>query len=150
MEECLSLIALYYGVSRLATALASLRTTDSTTSLGSVTLRAGGKVLLPFCQKHFNEMVLGDNADRFDAERLLRDKNLSESMSFCPFDDGFAYCPGRNLARREVLVFIVLTVQRFDIRLQQQISSKLDTMTPSAGIMMPMAGENVRVMLRRF
>lgn len=105
LEACPHLIALYYEVLRLTTASASVRTIESATPLGNVTLRAGGKVLLPFRQLHFNEMVFGENASKFDAERFLRNKSLSKSMSFRPFGGGSTYCPGRYVARREVLVF---------------------------------------------
>jgi cytochrome P450 len=85
LEECPRLMAFYEEVLRLATASASIRTTEADTSLGNVTLRAGGKVLLHFRQLHFNEKVFGDNAGVFNLERFLKNRNLSKSPSFRPF-----------------------------------------------------------------
>ena len=100
LEQCPRLIALYNEVLRLTTASASIRTIVSATSLGEVTLRAGGKVLLPFRQLYFNNDVFGDNVDDFDAERFLRDESLSKSPSFRPFGGGSTYCPGHYVAQR--------------------------------------------------
>jgi cytochrome P450 len=149
LEECPRLMAFYEEVLRLTTASASIRTIEADTCLGNFTLRAGGKVLLPFRQLHFNEKVFGENAGAFDPERFLKNKNLSKSPSFRPFGGGITYCPGRYVARREVLVFIALALHQFDdIRLtqgEQSVFPRLDTKKPSLGIMMPMAGEDVRV-----
>ena len=152
LEECPQLVALYNEVLRLTTASASIRTVESATPLGNVTLRAGGKVLLPFRQLHFNSEVFGANVHNFDPERFLRDKNLSKSPSFRPFGGGSTYCPGRYVARREVLVFIALAMYRFDIKLagmEGLAFPKLDTKKPSLGIMMPRAGEDVQVIIER-
>jgi cytochrome P450 len=134
LEGCPRLMAFYDGVLRLTTASASIRTIESTTTLGNVTLRPGGKVLLPFRQLHFNEKVFGSNADEFDPERFLRNKDLSKSSSFRPFGGGSTYCPGRYVARREVLVFIALAVCRFDdISLaggEQPVFPRLDKKKP--------------------
>lgn len=153
LEQCPRLIALYNEVLRLTTASASIRTVESATPLGEFTLRAGGKVLLPFRQLHFNKEVFGDNADDFDAERFLRNESLSKSPSFRPFGGGSTYCPGRYVAKREVLVFIALALCRFDgismASNEGQKFPKLDTKTPSLGIMMPMAGEDVQITVRK-
>ena len=50
------------------------------------------------------------------------------------------------------MVFIALVMSRFDIRLaekEQATFPKLDTRTPSLGVMMPMAGEDVQVVVRK-
>ena len=107
---------------------------------------------MPFRQLHFNKDIFGSNADEFDAERFLRDKSLGKSSSFRPFGGGATYCPGRYVAKREVMVFIALAMSRFDIGLAEKEQSafpKLDTRTPSLGIMMPMAGEDVQVVVRK-
>ncbi|KAK0516257.1 hypothetical protein JMJ35_000860 [Cladonia borealis] len=153
LDECPRLAALYDEVLRLTASSASIRTVESDTTLRNVVLSAGGKVLLPFRQLHFNEKVFGNNVDECDAERFLRDKDLSNSSSFRPFGGGSTYCPGRYVARREVMVFIALAMSRFDdIMLAENelfAFPKLDTKTPSLGIMMPMIGEDVQVVVRK-
>ena len=153
LEECPRLAALYDEVLRLTASSASIRTVESDTPLRNVVLSAGGKVLMPFRQLHFNKEVFGSNVNEFDAERFLRDKSLGKSSSFRPFGGGATYCPGRYVAKREVMVFIALAMSQFDdIRLAEKEQSafpKLDTRTPSLGIMMPMAGEDVQVLVRK-
>ena len=153
LDQCPRLMALYNEVLRLTTASASIRTVEAATPLGNVTLSAGGKVLLPFRQLHFNKNIFGDNADDFDAERFLRDESLNKSPSFRPFGGGSTYCPGRHVAKREVLVFVALALNRFDdISLAAKTQStfpKLDTKKPSLGIMTPLTGEDVQLIVRR-
>ena len=152
LEGCPRLMALYNEVLRLTTSSASVRTVESDTPLRHVTLSAGGKVLLPFRQLHFDEEVFGSNAEDFDPERFLRNQNLSKSPSFRPFGGGSTYCPGRYVARREVLGFISLVLSRFRITLAgagKAVFPKLDTKTPSLGIMMPVAGEDVQLIVRQ-
>ena len=152
-DRCPRLAALYDEVLRLTASSASIRTVESDTTLRNVVLSAGGKVLLPFRQLHFDEKVFGNNVDECDAERFLRDKNLGNSPSFRPFGGGSTYCPGRYVAKREVMAFIALAMSRFDdIMLAENehfAFPKLDTKTPSLGIMMPMIGEDVQVVVRK-
>ena len=152
LEKCPRLAALYGEVLRLTASSASIRTVESDTPLRNVVPSAGGKVLMPFRQLHFNKDVFGSNADEFDSERFLRDKSLGKSSSFRPFGGGATYCPGRYVAKREVMVFIALAMSQFDIRLAEKERSKfpkLDTRTPSLGVMMPMTGEDVQVVVRK-
>lgn len=153
LDECPRLVALFNEVLRLTASSASIRTVKTDTPLRNVVLSAGGKVLLPFRQLHFDEKTFGNNVDECDAERFLRDKSLNNSPSFRPFGGGSTYCPGRYVAKREVMVFIALAMSRFDdIMLAKNEHSafpKLDTKTPSLGIMMPMVGEDVQVVVRR-
>lgn len=152
LEQSPHLMSLYHEVLRLTTASASIRTVESATPLGRYVLRPGAKVLLPFRQLHFNEDVFGVNAAGFDSERFLRDESLSKSSSFRPFGGGSTYCPGRYVARWEVLTFIALAMSRFHLSLQdanQAVFPQLDTKKPSLGIMMPLAGQDVRMSVKK-
>lgn len=148
LDECPRLISIYYEVLRLTSSSASIRTVEAPTPLGRYVLPSNTKVLLPFRQLHFNEDAFGGNTHEFDPERFLRDPSLSKSPSFRPFGGGSTYCPGRHVARREVLVFIAFAMSRFELRLDLEndaVFPKLDTKKPSLGMMMPVAGQDVRV-----
>ena len=152
LGECPRLMALYNEILRLTTASASVRTVESDTPVRDVILRKGGKVLLPFRQLHFNEKVFGSDVNRFDPARFLKDQKLQKNSSFRPFGGGTTYCPGRYLAQREVLVFIALSMFRFEsLNLAaegQQAFPVLDTKKPCLGIMTPVAGQDVEVVIR--
>ncbi|KAL8998630.1 MAG: hypothetical protein Q9169_002381 [Polycauliona sp. 2 TL-2023] len=153
INDCPRLIALYNEVLRLTTASASIRTVESDTPLGDKILRKAGKVFLPFGQLHLNEEVFGTNMNDFDAERFLKNKSLHKSPSFRPFGGGSTYCPGRYVAQREVLIFVALVMCRFNnitlASAQTQAFPKLDTKKPCLGIMTPVPGQDVHIMVHR-
>ena len=150
LEKCPRLMALYYEVLRLTTSSTSIRTVEAPTPLGRYTLPSGAKILLPLRQLHFDKKVFGENAHSFDAERFLRNPSLSSSPSFRPFGGGTTYCPGRYVARYEVLAFIALAISRFELCLssskeQQALFPKIDTKKPTLGMMMPVAEQDLWV-----
>ncbi len=115
LESCERLMAVYHEVLRLNTASASVRTVAKPTDLRHLTLSTGATVLAPFRQLHFDKTVFGENADTFDPDRFLLNKDLAKSPSFRPFGGGTTYCAGRYVARREVLTFVGLAIHRYDI-----------------------------------
>ncbi|KAL8720936.1 MAG: hypothetical protein Q9181_007815 [Wetmoreana brouardii] len=108
LENCPRLVAVHHEVLHLHTASASVRSVAAPTNLGDVVLAPGAKVLLPYRQLHFEASVFGPNVDAFEAERFLAKSDLSKSPSFRPFGGGTTYCPGRHVARRELLTFAAL------------------------------------------
>ena len=57
----------------------------------------------------------------------MKETSLNRSMSYKPFAGGVTHCPGRFLAKREVLVFVATILHRFDIevcRMAQKSSKK--------------------------
>ncbi|KAL8924457.1 MAG: hypothetical protein Q9208_004065 [Pyrenodesmia sp. 3 TL-2023] len=153
IDECPRLIALFNEVLRLTTASASIRTVESDTTLGDRVLRKGGKVLLPFRQLHFNQDIFGSNTGGFEPERFLKNKKLHNNPSFRPFGGGSTYCPGRYVARWEVLTFVSLALCRFDsislASAETQTFPELDTKKPCLGIMTPIPGRDVCAIVRK-
>ncbi|KAL8965513.1 MAG: hypothetical protein Q9183_003814 [Haloplaca sp. 2 TL-2023] len=151
--ECPRLIALFNEVLRLTTASASIRTVESDTPLGDKVLRKGGKVLLPFRQLHFNQDIFGSNTGGLEPERFLKNTKLHNSSSFRPFGGGSTYCPGRYVARWEVLTFVALALCRFGgislASAETHMFPELDTKKPCLGIMTPIPGQDIRVMVRK-
>ena len=171
-KDCPRLMSFYHEILRLTTSSTSIRTVKSPISLtgGTHILPPAAKVLLPLRQLHFDKSVFGPNADDFDPDRFLRDPKLSTSPSFRPFGGGSTYCPGRYVARYEVLSFIALILTRLDVRLSQGKDGgsgsgsktsrgrekrerpgfpRLDSKKPTLGMMMPLAGDDVRVEVRK-
>jgi cytochrome P450 len=154
LESCVQLVSIYNEILRLNTASASIRAVAATTDLGDVTLSAGAKVLIPYRQFHFDTKVFGGNASQFDAGRFLN-SGLSKDPSFRPFGGGTTYCSGRYLAKREVLTFLALALSRYDIELATGKPATTQTRFPicdvkmsSLGILPPVAGDDVHVVIR--
>lgn len=48
LDDCQRIVAIYHEILRLNTASVSIRSVDAPTDLGSVTMSAGAKVLIPY------------------------------------------------------------------------------------------------------
>lgn len=156
LEDCQRLVAIYNEILRLNTASVSIRSVDAPTDVGSVTMCAGAKVLIPYRQLHFDESVFGDNAAHFDAERFFARPELSKSPSFRPFGGGTTYCSGRHVAKREVLTFVALVLHRYDIKVAAEAPDqpnhrfpRCDVKKPCLGVLPPVAGDDVNVVVRK-
>lgn len=111
--------------------------------------------MMPFRQLHENPEVYGSDSLSFDGERFLKNKNLKRSTSFRPFGWGATYCPGRFAARHEVVSFIVIVLQRFDVALvgkpdgvNRQRFPRMEGTKPSFGMMGPLIGEDLVVRVK--
>ena len=161
LDSCRELDAVYYEVLRLISSSMAVRNVAQPMNVGGKTLSKGTKLLVPFRQIHFNKAVWGENAHEFDPKRFSG-KQAKEELSalrnpnFRPFGGGTTVCPGRFLARREVLAFVGLALVRFDINLdvtgsksneqtRQGAFPRLEESKPCLGMMPPAKGENVRI-----
>ena len=153
MNNCPRLEACLYEVLRLTASSASLRYVQKPTIIGGKTLRPGNKIIMPYRQLHYNEDEYGSTTFQFDPERFLKDKDLSHSPSFRPFGGGSTYCPGRFIARQEVVTFVALVLYRFDFELANGKDVKgaravpsfpdLEEGKPCLGVMGPAGGNDV-------
>ena len=62
-----------------------------------------------------DESVFGIGTDEFNPERFLKNTELTKSRSFIPFGGGTRLCPGRFMAKAEVLTFVALLMSRFEL-----------------------------------
>ena len=148
-------MALYYEALRLATSSVSVRNVHTNTGIGGKFLRAGNRILLPYRQMLFDSKIFGTDAEDFNPHRFLNDKKLSSSSSFRPFGGGATYCPGRFLAKAEVLTFVALVICRFNLDLAIDKGKPggrfpiMETRRPCLGIMSPKEGEDVMLRVSR-
>lgn len=152
IESCQHLVAVYNEALRLNTSSASVREVAEPTEIGHVTLKPGATVLAPYRQLHFDKTVFGDNADTFDPDRFLLNKDLAKSPSFRPFGGGTTYCAGRYVAKREILTFVALTTHRYNFTLVAESAGmpirefpKTDVMKSTLGVLPPVQGADVYV-----
>lgn len=115
LERCSTLEAAYNETNRFSSSATTVRSVISDTQIGDSVLKAGSKILIPYRQLHMDETVFGGKVKEFNHLRFLDNKDLHRDFSFKPFGGGSTYCPGRFLARREVLIFVALALYRFNM-----------------------------------
>ena len=110
---------------------------------------------MPYRQLHFDEAVFGSLPEAFDPSRFLRNKDLNRNPSFKPFGGGSTMCSGRFLAKYEVLAFVALAIDRFEIKVadgeggSQQRFPRFNQNKPGLGIMEPLNGDDLIVEVRK-
>lgn len=153
LDHCPLLSSFYEEILRISNDPIGTRVVKQPVIIGGKTLLPGHKVLMPYKQMHFDPAVFGSNAADFDPRRFLNNKNLVRSTSYRPFGGASTHCPGRFLARREVYMFVVLVLHRFDIKLDTKGGEakmpRLDQTIPSGGVLTPVKGDGVTVKLTR-
>ncbi|KAL9078769.1 MAG: hypothetical protein Q9157_002321 [Trypethelium eluteriae] len=144
LTACPLLDSVYNEVLRIVNGALSARKIIAPTVIGGKTLTAPNTILIAFRQLQYNRRIFGSDPAAFDSARFLREPSLRSSASFRPFGGGVNYCPGRFLARQEMLVFVALVLQRFEVTLAAsrpgQVFPELDTSTPALGINSAKAG----------
>ena len=160
IAKCPRLDATYLEALRVVNGALSARKIVAPTPMGNKILGTGNTILIPFRQLHYNTSVFGESPATFEPERFLKDTHLKDSWSYKPFGGGVNYCPGRFLAKHEMLVFVALFINRFDIELAEtglqdghitspQTFPKLDESTPALGINGPVKGSDVYIRIQK-
>lgn len=149
LERSPTINAVFDEVMRLSNSSSSIRRVDSEVRIGGLKLRKGTNVLIPYRQLHFNEDAFGSDVRVFNPDRFLRNKSLSRSQSYRPFGGGSTYCPGRFIARQEVVAFVALVLYRYDITLAEPDAGfpAIEEMKPCLGVMGPVEGVELPVKL---
>lgn len=149
LDLCPRLNALFDEVLRLTNSSSSIRSVASETVVGGYTFRAGMKVIIPYRQLHLDEAAFGPDAHNLDPQRFLKHKNLHRNPSYRPFGGGSTHCPGRFIARQEVVGFVAIVLNRFDVMLGRrepgfaQAFPLLEERKPCLGVMGPAEGEDL-------
>jgi cytochrome P450 len=156
LEKCPLLLSTYEETLRINTSSVTVRDVMADTKIGNKILRKGAKVFAPTRQLHFDPLVFGKNVNHFDSERFLRNEGLNKSNSYRPFGGGITHCPGRWLAMKEILLCVALVLSRFDVKLldaesgsEAQAFPKVDTTMLALGVLPPLKGEDVHLVLTK-
>lgn len=134
---------------RVTSVNSSARNIEVPVVVGGKTLQTDGKIMMPYRQLHIDEKIFGPETKSFDADRFLKNKDLGRSPSFKPFGGGSTYCSGRFIAKRQVFAFVALAVHLYDLQLQDPNTPfpKMDETKPTLGIMDPMKGDSVMLVV---
>ncbi|KAF2758981.1 cytochrome P450 [Pseudovirgaria hyperparasitica] len=157
LELCPSLMAVYNESLRHITSSLSVRSVAADTEIAGKLLRKDGIVTMPYRPMHHDASLWGPQADTFDPARWTSaQKDLTKGKEFRPFGGGSTYCPGRAIALKAVLTFVGIAFTRFDVRLPEgversweRLARMVDTKAVSVGILPPLEGEDVEVVIRK-
>lgn len=159
VDRCPRLEAFFLEVLRLINGALGVRQVMETTHINGKILRPGNTLAIPFRQLHFDRAVWGENPEKFDPGRFLKDKSLGNHPSYRPFGGGISYCPGRYLVRHQVFGFAATFFHRFEVELPKlplpdggykvQPFPKLDTKKPSTGTVACVENMDVIINVRK-
>ena len=159
MDQCPQLGAAYHEILRLCSSSTSIRYITETTEIGGKKIRKGNKLLIPYRELHHNHDVYGENTFQFDADRFLVNKELNRDSSYRPFGGGSSLCPGRFIAKQEVVTFVALVLYKYDMKLSLKTDEqgrqvpqpfpKVDAWKPTLGVLAPAPGNDLVVQLKR-
>ncbi|KAE8350519.1 cytochrome P450 [Aspergillus coremiiformis] len=147
-DHCPHLDAMWNETIRLSAYSASVRFVTSDTVIGGKILRKGNRLMIPYRPLHFDESTfsLQYPVNEFRHERFLqKSKNLTRSDNWRPFGGGTTMCPGRYVAKRSVLLFVAMLLQRFNVELVTKRIPEPEEGKPVLGIMSVKEGEDVLV-----
>lgn len=118
LEDCSLLTATYHETLRLTSSTITVRDAVNDCAIGNKLLRKGSRILIPYRQMFLDESVFGPNIVSFNPDRFLNNPSLAKDPSFRPFGGGLTYCPGRFLARKEIIAVVAMMIGKFKIELQ--------------------------------
>ncbi|RAH68512.1 cytochrome P450 [Aspergillus aculeatinus CBS 121060] len=169
VEHCPHLDSLFSEVLRLRMASPMVRDIAVTSAIGGKTVRAGSRVLISpgaasYRQLHLNPDVWGSAPHVLEADRFAKDPGLRSNASYRPWGGGSTACPGRFPAKQAIFCFVAHLLRDFEIGLQQQEGTsaadapdhpdrgrfpRADWSRPSPGIVGPLEGEDLTLVIRR-
>ena len=144
-NKCPHLDAIWHEVLRVYTSSSLVRVALRPTTVDGLTIHEGDQVMSPFRQFHLNRELFGSDAQTFNPDRFLKDKDLSKSRSYNPFGGGATYCPGRFLAKQEVFVFVAVALNRFELDVVGEKMPTVNEREPCLAAMRPIGDVNVTV-----
>lgn len=150
LEHCDLLVAYYNEVTRFVVSSLTARKVVADTYINGKILRAGAQVMLPYRQLMMDEEFFGAEVNQLNPLRFLENKQLARSANFKPFGSGRNMCPGRFLARKEVLLFTTLVLTRFEAEPADKSASfpRMTFVKPILGPLEPVKGDDLILNVR--
>jgi cytochrome P450 len=147
LEKSPVMLSVWHEALRFCTSAITIRDVARETQIGNKTLKAGARVIIPYKQMLRDPDAFGHDAEVFRPARFLENKDLVKSPSFRPFGGGTTYCPGRFLAKKEVLLFVALVLARFDVRKRdrQGVIPRLEEKRPCLGVLSARDGDDLLI-----
>ena len=152
LTACPHLDAIWYETLRFYNAASLVRRAVAPCVVAAKNIYAGDMILGPFRQFHLNKSIFGPDARSFNPRRFLERKGLSRVRGYAPFGGGHTMCPGRLFAKREIYLFVAVTLWKYELGLVPkegglQRVPGIDTKVPSPAAMAP--AEDVLVHIRQ-
>lgn len=150
LENCPVLVAAYHETLRLTASPISARDVIRDCKIRDFKLQKGARVIIPYRQMLLDEAVFGLDAHKFNPQRFIQRPMLSKSSSFKPFGGGLAYCPGRYIAKREILTLTALLLGRFQLEIHDKNNTfpEMDAAKPCLGVMKTLGGGDIVLNVR--
>ncbi|KAM0251279.1 hypothetical protein ACHAQJ_008270 [Trichoderma viride] len=118
-ETCPTLSAVYRESLRLGSENFSVRMIKEDTMLADrYFLKKGAVVQISGGAIHANSMIWGQDADKFNPDRFLKEKSKGDGFhpaAFRAFGGGKTLCPGRDFATNEILMFVAMIIHGVDL-----------------------------------
>ena len=153
IDSCPLLNAVFDETLRLCSATASIRTTTKDVEVHGKLIPSGAQIICPFRVLHHNPAVWGQDPGQWNPERFVENQKLGRDPNYRPFGGGLTQCPGRFVARLEALLYISITIERFELDLWDVNSTfpAYDS-APNPGLLAPARGSDLilRVKPRAF
>nr|AKH03506.1 cytochrome P450 3041B1 [Paracyclopina nana] len=78
-----------------------------------------GTIFISNLTKFLNDPIIFPNPEEFIVERFLEDGKLKKYEEFVPFGIGKRICMGESLAKNELFIFFVRTLQRLNFKVAE-------------------------------
>lgn len=128
-NSCPILLSVYRETLRLGSDNSSNRLATSETMLVDTYFLAKDSIVqISGAAMHMDKKIWGDDVEIFDAYRFMPDRMKERQVhpaTFRAFGGGTTICPGRHFATREILYFVALVLQTFELHPAEGVSIKI-------------------------
>lgn len=143
--------ALWHEVLRVTGSASSARSVTEDAVVCDVYMRKGDRAIIPYRQLHYNATNFGNDVAEFNFYRWIDNEKLEKKSFYRPFGGGAWYCPGRHLAKQEILMAMAFLLYRYEVEIApepKQKAPRMDEKVPGIGVISPMQGDDYVLRMR--